>query len=111
MPRDTSGRAVKDYDAEPEKSAKSEERKSDKAEDKAQMEPAEKRLEEHEKALDGHSEKLDEHHDRLSRIEDHLGLSKKADEMKSEDQKEKPEKDIAGHVTEKPGPSYARKRH
>jgi hypothetical protein len=42
-----------------------------------------------------------EHRDRIETIEKHLGLTHKPDNMKEE----------AGHVTEKAGASYGRKRH
>ena len=47
------------------------------------------------------------HHDRLKVIEDHLGLSKKEDEMEDEDQKNEKGKMEAGKVTEK----ATRRRH
>ena len=51
-----------------------------------------------------------EHRDRLDRIEKHLGIAHKASGMKPEDQGGSG-KAGAGHVTERAGPSYGRKRH
>jgi hypothetical protein len=55
-------------------------------------------------------DQLREHHDRLTKIEEQLGLAKKADAFKGEAQGG-PAKAGAGHVTEKAGPSYSRRRH
>ena len=52
-----------------------------------------------------------EHRDRIETIEKHLGLTHKADNMKSEDQGGKAKGEYAGHVTAKAGASYGRKRH
>jgi hypothetical protein len=112
MPRDIRGRAVKPekHAAEPEHASRSEERKSDQAEDNAQMAPHVAKIEEHEKRLDGHDGLHAYHNDRLDRIESSLGIAKKADAFKGEDQGGKG-KIEAGHVTEKAGPYYERKRH
>jgi hypothetical protein len=45
----------------------------------------------------GHAEMLREHNDRLTLLEDHLGISKKADNMKGEDQTSKGPKLDPGH--------------
>jgi hypothetical protein len=62
-------------------------------------------------ATAAHCPHCSEHRDRLDTIEKHLGLTHKPDEMKSEDQGGKGKKEEAGHVTEKAGASYGRKRH
>jgi hypothetical protein len=111
MPRDIRGRAVRSSAAEPEHASRSEERKSDQAEDKAQMAPHVAKIEENSRRLDGHDILHAHHNDRLDRLESSLGIAHKASGMKPEDQGGKHGRVEAGHVTEKGGPTYTRKRH
>ena len=97
MPRDIHGRPVKSEAAEPvkagaakDKETKTTDRKAKEAEDPDDM--------------------IQNHHDRLKVIEERLGIAHKADAMKGQDQGGKAGMS-AGHVTEKPGASYGRKRH
>jgi hypothetical protein len=114
MPRDVRGRAIKPekYAAEPEHESRSEERKSDQAEDNAMLAPHVAKIEENSKRLDGHDVLHAHHNDRLDRLESHLGIAHKASGMKPEDQGGKDGKVEAGHVTEKAGKHdiYSRKR-
>jgi hypothetical protein len=98
VPRDTHGRPVKSEAAEPIRYGPAKDKENDPDKRKAK------------KAFDQPAEHLQEHHDRLCRIEEHLGLSEKADAYKDEDQGGKG-KIGAGHVTEKGGATYTRKRH
>jgi hypothetical protein len=110
MPRDIHGKPVKGEAAEPMRAAKAEERKSDEAADRKGREPHAEKLEEHEKRLNAHDGRLDNHHDRMARLEEHLGIAHKASGMKPEDQGGKDGKIEAGHVTEKAGNIYTRRR-
>jgi hypothetical protein len=62
-------------------------------------------------ATSAHCPHCSEHRDRLDTIEKHLGLTHKADGMKSEDQAGSGKTESAGKVTEKARASYGRKRH
>jgi hypothetical protein len=97
MPRDVRGRAVKSEAAEPVKygAAKDKDSKTTERKGKVDADP---------------QDMLQNHQDRLAAIEEHLGLAKKADGFKAEDQGGK-SKAGAGHVTEWAGASYGRKRH
>ena len=106
MPRDVRGRPIPppekdkkhDKDAEPVKAGAS-----------ADPISAPKEAKE---AIGGPAETLREHHDRLKTIEDHLGIKRKADGYKAEDQGGKA-KINAGHVTDKGGkqPQPPRRHH
>jgi hypothetical protein len=114
MPRDVHGKAVKPekHAGEPEHESRSEERKSDQAEDKAMLAPHVAKIEENSKRLDHHDVLHGHHNDRLDRIESILGKAHKASGFKPEDQGGKDGKVEAGHVTEKAGKHsiYSRKR-
>ena len=97
MPRDVHGKSVKSEAAEPMKYGASGDKDSKTTERKGK------------EAMDP-DDQLQNHHDRLSRIEEHLGIAHKASGMKAEDQAGSA-KAGAGHVTEKGGASYGRKRH
>jgi hypothetical protein len=97
MPRDIHGKAVKSEAAEPIEYGASKDKESKTTERKGKLDADPEDM-------------LQNHHDRLARIEEHLGLSKKADAYKDEDQGGKG-KIGAGHVTEKAGAHYGRKRH
>jgi hypothetical protein len=97
MVRDIRGHPVKSEAAEPIKygAAKDKDSKTTERKGKVDADP---------------QDMLQNHHDRLAAIEEHLGLAKKADAFKDEDQGGKG-KIGAGHVSERGGPTYERKRH
>jgi hypothetical protein len=97
MPRDVRGRPVKSEAAEPMRSgaAKDPESKTTDRKAKVDIDP---------------DDLVQNHHDRLAVIEEKLGIAHKASGMKAEDQGGSA-KVSAGHVTEKAGASYSRKRH
>lgn len=105
MSRDSRGRPVKSREAEKE-GTKSGARADD------------KEAPEREKAHDpkespvpkDFGEAIRAHDDRLAKIEDRLGIGKKADDMKNQDQREPKSGSEAGDSTVKKGPP-ARKRH
>lgn len=97
MPRDIRGHPVKSEAAEPVKAGAAKDKDSRTTDRKAS-------------AARDPDDQLQNHHDRLKVIEDKLGIAHKADAMKGQAQGGK-EKADAGHVIEKAGASYGRKRH
>lgn len=95
MPRDVRGRPVKSEAAEPIRYGASGDKDS-----KPKMA----------RSAEDPDDMIRDHHDRLARIEEHLGMAKPRDGFKDENQGGKI-KAGAGHVTEKGGKVYERRRH
>lgn len=98
MPRNVHGKSVKaEAAAEPVRAGKSGDKdyKTTERQSKEATDP---------------DDRLQNHHDRLARIEEHLGIAHKASGMKAEDQAGSG-KAGAGHVVEKGGKVYERRRH